>query len=697
MIHTLTIELGGRNLTIETGKVARQAGGSVWVRYGDTVLLATAVGGTHEIDRDFLPLFVEYREKTYAAGRIPGGFFKREGRPNEKEVLSSRLIDRSLRPYFDKSFRFEIQVMAEVLSSDQENDPDVLGLIGASCAVCLSDLPFPEPIGAVRVGMDQEGNFILNPTSEELEASRLSLVVAGTAGSIVMVEGESAEISEEQLADAMQFAHPHIKGIVEMVTKLVELAGKPKRDWQPKPVDEDLAQKVVARFSGKVAESIRIADKAEREGSMRACIDEALEHFAGEYPERRDEIVASLRRHERELMRSMILDESVRVDGRKPDEIRHITCEVGVLPRTHGSAIFTRGQTQTLVVTTLGTSVDEQKIEELMGQSWKTFMLHYNFPSYSVGETRPSRGPGRREIGHGALSERALAGVAPSNERFPYTIRLVSDVLESNGSSSMASVCGGSLSLMDAGVPIKAPVAGIAMGLIKEGQRTAVLSDIMGVEDYLGDMDFKVAGTAEGITSVQMDIKVKGLDIDTLKRALEQARLGRLHILNIMNQTIPESRPEISQYAPRILVIKINPDKIRDVIGPGGKMIKKITEQTGASIDIEDDGTVKIACIDSEMAQKAVDIVRSLTEDPEIGRIYRGRVRRIVNFGAFVEILPGRDGLVHISELEHHRVVRVEDVLSEGDIVLVKVIGVDEEGKIRLSRKAVLEESEKGR
>ncbi len=695
MIHTLTMELGGRNLTIETGKVAKQAGGSVWVRYGDTVLLATAVGGTHEIDRDFLPLFVEYREKTYAAGRIPGGFFKREGRPNEKEVLSSRLIDRSLRPYFDKSFRFEIQVMAEVLSSDQENDPDVLGLIGASCAVCLSDLPFPEPIGAVRVGMDQDGSFVLNPTSGELEMSRLSLVVAGTAESIVMVEGEAAEISEEQLADAMQFAHPHIRSIVEMVNKLVELAGRPKRDWQPKPVDEKLAEKVVMGFRDRVAASIRIADKAEREGAMRACIDEAMEQFAAEYPERGDEIAASLRRHERELMRKMILDESVRVDGRRPDEVRHITCEVGALPRTHGSAIFTRGQTQTLVVTTLGTSVDEQKIEELMGQSWKTFMLHYNFPSYSVGETRPSRGPGRREIGHGALSERALAAVAPSNERFPYTIRLVSDVLESNGSSSMASVCGGSLSLMDAGVPIKAPVAGIAMGLVKEGQSTAVLSDIMGVEDHLGDMDFKVAGTAEGITSVQMDIKIKGLDIDTLKRALEQARLGRLHILNIMNQTIAESRSEISQYAPRILVIKINPDKIRDVIGPGGKMIKKITEQTGASIDIEDDGTVKIACIDSEMAQKAVDIVRSLTEDPEIGRIYRGRVRRIVNFGAFVEILPGRDGLVHISELEHRRVARVEDVLSEGDIVLVKVIGVDEEGKIRLSRKAVLEESEK--
>lgn len=695
MIHTLSIELGGRNLTLETGKVAKQAGGSVWVRYGDTVLLATAVGGAKEIDRDFLPLFVEYREKTYAAGRIPGGFFKREGRPNEKEVLSSRLIDRSLRPYFDKSFRFEIQVMAEVLSSDQENDPDVLGLIGASCAVCLSDLPFPEPVGAVRVGMDEDGQFVLNPTSEQLEASRMSLVVAGTAESIVMVEGEAAEITEEQLADALQFAHPHIRSIVEMVSKLVALAGKPKRDWQPKPVDQDLTREVVSKFHDRAAESIRIADKAEREASMRVCIDEAIGHYAEEHAGREEEIAGILRKHERELMRNMILDESVRVDGRRPDEIRHITCEVGVLPRTHGSAIFTRGQTQTLVVTTLGTSVDEQKIEELMGQSWKTFMLHYNFPSYSVGETKPARGPGRREIGHGALSERALAGVAPSNERFPYTIRIVSDVLESNGSSSMASVCGGSLSLMDAGVPIKAPVAGIAMGLIKEGHRTAVLSDIMGVEDHLGDMDFKVAGTAEGITSVQMDIKVKGLDLETMKRALDQARRGRLHILGIMNQTIAESRTEISQYAPRILVIKINPDKIRDVIGPGGKMIKKITEQTGASIDIEDDGTVKIACIDSEMAQKAVDIVRSLTEDPEIGRIYRGRVRRIVNFGAFVEILPGRDGLVHISELEHRRVARVEDVLNEGDIVLVKVIGVDEEGKIRLSRKAVLEESEK--
>ncbi len=690
---TVSMELGGRTLTIETGRVARQASGSVLVRYGDTVVLCTAVVSRRETDRDFLPLLVDYREKTYAAGRIPGGFFKREGRPTEKEILSSRLIDRSLRPLFDQSNRYDTMIGAEVLSHDQLNDGDTLGLIGGSCALNLSDLPFPGPVGAMRLGLGPDG-FLINPTAEEVEFSRMNIVIAGTEDSIVMVEGEAREISEETLIEAFRFAHPHIQQIVRLQQQLISAEGKAKRDWTPKEADPEILKAVFTEYKEGVSRAIRVAVKQDREAAVEALADEAAARFADTFPEREAEIRSVFHDLEKQLMRRMILEEGARADGRGLTDIRPISCEIGVLPRTHGSAIFTRGQTQALVVVTLGTSTDEQKIEELMGQSWKTFMLHYNFPSYSVGEVRPNRGPGRREIGHGALAERALSGVVPSNERFPYTIRIVSDVLESNGSSSMATVCGASLSLMDAGVPIKAPVAGIAMGLIQEGEQVAILSDIMGVEDHLGDMDFKVAGTADGITGVQMDIKIKGLDLETLRRALEQARAGRLHILEAMNGTIARSRAEISPYAPRIIVININPDKIRDVIGPGGKTIKKITEQTGAQIDIEDDGSVKVACVDSEMAKRAVEIIRSLTEDPEVGRIYRGRVKRIVNFGAFVEILPGRDGLVHISELENHRVARVEDVVKEGDVVFVKVIGVDDEGKIRLSRKGVPQEYE---
>ncbi len=696
MEHTFSLELGGRTLSIEVGRLAKQASGSALVRYGDTVVLATAVVSKQETERDFLPLLVDYREKTYAAGRIPGGFFKREGRPNEKEVLSSRLIDRSLRPLFEKSIRYEIQISAEVLSSDQENDGDTLGLIGASCAACLSDLPFPGPVAAVRIGLGENG-FILNPTSFDLEASRMNIVVAGTDDSIVMVEGEAREVTEEQLVEAFRFAHPRIRELVALQNEIVAAAGRPKRELPRKVEDAALVGAVTSGWAARIGEVVRIAKKEDREAAFLALETEGLEKLAESFVDKGAEIRSVFEDLEKSLMRKMILEEGIRSDGRSAEDIRPITCEVGVLPRTHGSALFTRGQTQALVITTLGTSVDEQKIEELMGQSWKTFLLHYNFPSYAVGEVRPNRGPGRREVGHGALAERALSGVVPSNERFPYTIRIVSDVLESNGSSSMASVCGASLALMDAGVPIKAPVAGIAMGLIQEGSKVTILSDIMGVEDHLGDMDFKVAGTSEGITGVQMDIKIKGLDFEVLRRALGQARRGRLHILEIMNRTLAQSREEISRYAPRILVININPDKIRDVIGPGGKTIKKITEQTGATIDIEDDGSIKVACVDSEMAARAVDIIRSLTEDPEIGRIYRGRVKRIVNFGAFVEILPGRDGLVHISELEPHRVGRVEDVIKEGETVLVKVIGVDEEGKIRLSRKAVDQETGQAR
>ncbi|MCC7143137.1 MAG: polyribonucleotide nucleotidyltransferase [Candidatus Eisenbacteria bacterium] len=696
-MHKLELELGGRPLTVETGRLAKQASGAVLVTYADTVLLATVVIGRTEIDRDFLPLTVDYRERTYAAGRIPGGFFKREGRPTEKEILSSRLIDRSLRPFFEKSNRYEIQIQVDVLSSDQENDSDVIGMLGASAAVCLSDMPFPVPLAAVRVGL-VGGELVVNPTTSELEESRVNIVVAGTEDSIVMVEGESREISEAQLVEIFNFAHRHIAELCRLQSRLVAAAGKPKRTLPVREIDPGLKETVAATYRPKVEQVVRIAEKMERERAMDGVRTEALAQFApvgaaDTTPDRTKAVAKIVDKLESEVLRKMVLAEGVRADGRKTDQIRPITCEVGVLPRTHGSALFTRGQTQALVVATLGTSVDEQRIEELTGQSWKTFMLHYNFPPFSVGETRPNRGPGRREIGHGALAERALSAVVPANERFPYTIRIVSDILESNGSSSMASVCGGSLSLMDAGVPIKSPVAGIAMGLVKDGDQVAILSDIMGIEDHIGDMDFKIAGTEAGITAIQMDIKIKGLDFGILTKALEQARQGRIHILGIMNQTLADSRKEISVYAPRIIVIKINPDKIRDVIGPGGKMIKKICEETGAQIDVEDDGTVKVACVDSEMANRAVDIIRALTEDPEIGRTYRGKVKRIVNFGAFVEILPGRDGLVHISELENHRVARVEDVLAEGDVVLVKVIGVDEEGKIRLSRRAVLQEA----
>jgi len=698
---TVSLDLGGRRLTIETGRLAKQASGAVLITYGDTVVLATAVIGRTEIDRDFLPLTVDYREKTYAAGRIPGGFFKREGRPTEKEILSSRLIDRSIRPLFEKSNRYEIQIQTDVLSSDQENESDFLGLIGASCAVCLSDMPFPGPVAAVRVGL-VGGELVLNPTTVELEESRLNMVVAGSADSILMVEGEAREISEAQLLEVFRFAHPRIQELVRLQAELVAQCGKTKRALPVKALDPAFVETVESAWRSRVEKLVRIPDKAERELAMddvraEAKAAQANSPVATASPDQLSKLQAAavkvVDKLEGEILRQMVLTEGLRADGRKPDQIRPINCEVGLLPRTHGSALFTRGQTQALVVVTLGTSTDEQRVEELTGQSWKTFMLHYNFPPFSVGETRPNRGPGRREIGHGALAERALAAVAPSNERFPYTIRIVSEILESNGSSSMASICGGSLALMDAGVPVKAPVAGIAMGLVLEGDQTAILSDIMGIEDHLGDMDFKVAGTSEGITAIQMDMKIKGLPFDVLERALDQARRGRLHILGIMNETMERSRAEISRYAPRILVIKINPDKIRDVIGPGGKTIKKICEETGAQIDVEDDGTIKVACVDSEMAQRAVEIVRSLTEDPEIGQVYRGKVRRIVNFGAFVEILPGRDGLVHISELENHRVARVEDVLAEGDAIMVKVIGVDEEGKIRLSRKAVLQEA----
>ena len=689
MPETVSLDLGGRTFSIEVGKVAKQASGSAWVRYGDTVVLVAAVASKYPIDKDFFPLSVEYREKTYAAGKIPGGFFKREGRPTEKEILSSRLIDRPLRPLFPDGFRNEIQISATVLSSDQANDSDVMGITGASAALMVSDIPFPEPVSGVRVGLI-DGKLILNPTFQELEQSALDMVVAGTDSSIVMVEGGAREVPEPTVVEALQFAHKHIVELNKIQHELKKRIGKPKREITLPQKDASLTADVERAFGDRIRKANEIPTKDERQMELDKVKEEATVRFKESHPETVKQLGGILEHIESQDLRKRILKDNKRADGRGPDDIRAITCEVGVLPRTHGSALFTRGQTQSLVATTLGTKVDEQRVEELEGQSWKSYMLHYNFPPFSVGEVRPMRGPGRREIGHGALAERAIEPLIPSDIDFPYTIRIVSDILESNGSSSMATVCGGSLSLMDAGVPIKTHVAGIAMGLIMEGKDVAILTDILGVEDHLGDMDFKVTGTREGITAFQMDIKIEGLSMDIMTRALEKARVARMHVLQKMEEAISKPRAELSPYAPRIYIIMIDPDKIREVIGPGGKMIKKISAETGTQIDIEDTGEVRIAAFSGADGDRAREIIRGITEDPEIGRIYSGTVRRVVPFGAFVEISPGKDGLVHISELETHRVERVEDVINEGDTVLVKVIGIDREGKIKLSRKQAL-------
>jgi polyribonucleotide nucleotidyltransferase len=691
MLHNMSIEVGGRKLTLETGRMAKQASGSVTIQYGDTVVLAATVADKNPTTRDFFPLTVEYREKTYAAGKIPGGFFKREGRPTEKEILSSRQIDRPLRPLFDKAFNYEIQIFATVLSSDQENDSDILGLIGASAALMISDIPFPEPVAAVRIGM-VDGEMVVNPTFAQLEDSDIDVVVAATRENIIMVEGGSREVSEEVMLKALRMGFEAAQPIIDLQHRLREAAGKPKRPIPAKADTSALEKDIHSRFAAAVQAAGKIALKEDREKEMKRITEEAVAALGETHADLVAKIPGLVEDLEREELRRAILDENRRADGRDTRTIRPITCEVGVLPRTHGSALFTRGQTQALAVCTLGTSNDEQRVEELEGQSWKSYMLHYNFPPFSVGEVRPLRGPGRREIGHGALAERAIEPVIPGDEIFPYTIRLVSEILESNGSSSMATVCGSSLALMDAGCPIKAPVAGIAMGLVKEGPKFAILSDILGVEDHLGDMDFKVTGTREGLTAFQMDVKIAGIGFDLIEQALQQAHDGRMHILGIMEQTLGTARKELSVFAPRILIHKIDPEKIREVIGSGGKVIKRITEQTGAQIDIEDDGTVKIASYDSKGGEAALAMVRAIAEDPEIGRVFTGTVRRITTFGAFVEIVPGKDGLVHISELEPHRVARVEDVCAEGDKMLVKVIGIDKEGKIKLSRKQALAE-----
>lgn len=689
MSHSVRVDIGGRTLSIETGAVAKQADGAAWVRYGDTVVLVAAVASKEPSDLDFFPLLMDYREKSYAAGRIPGGFFKREGRPTEKETISARMMDRPIRPLFPKGFKNEVQIAAIVLSSDQENDSDVLAVIGASAALNVSDIPFPEPVSAVRVGR-LEGALKINPTFSELDESDMDIVVVGTTSNIVMVEGSAKEVPEGALLEAIEFAHKHIISINEIQNELTKLVGKPKRDWTPPPDISSLKNDVKSHFLDEIREANSLPDKERRQEAMETVKANVLEQFLEKYPDSELMLREAVGAAEKEELRRQILDEGVRSDGRKLDEIRDISCKVGVLPRTHGSALFTRGQTQSLVVTTMGTSRDEQRVEELEGESWKSYMLHYNFPPFSVGEVRPIRGPGRREIGHGVLAERAIAPVIPSDEVFPYTLRIVSDILESNGSSSMATVCGGSLALMDAGVPIKAPVAGIAMGLVKEGDKVAILTDILGIEDHLGDMDFKVTGTRSGVTAWQMDVKIAGISTDIIKEGLERARKGRMHVLDIMEATIDKPRSEISPYAPRVIVMQIDPDKIRDVIGPGGRVIKRITEETGAEIDIDDSGEVKISSLTASGGDRAAQMVKDLTEDPEIGKVYQGKVKKIVNFGAFVEILPNRDGLLHISELDTRRVARVEDVVKEGDVVMVKVIGVDREGKIKLSRKAAL-------
>ncbi|MGH7855780.1 MAG: polyribonucleotide nucleotidyltransferase [Candidatus Binatia bacterium] len=689
------INFHGRKLSIEVGRMAKQASGSALIRYGDTMVLVTAVASREaRAGIDFFPLTVDYQEKTFAAGKIPGGFFKREGRPSEKEILTSRLIDRPLRPNFAEGFLCETQVIATVLSADKDNDPDAIALTGASTALQMSDIPFNGPIAAVRMGR-VAGKLLVNPTIVDLERSDLNLVVAGSRDSIVMVEGGARIVPEDAVLDALFAAHEAIQPLLDLQDELQRALGKPKRTV-PKPVrDEVLIEKVRKLAVPKIREAMALAAKHERNDQLRDVSREIGEALALEYPDRQSEVRAAYEDAQYELFRSQIIGERRRVDGRGLKDVRPIQSEVGLLPRTHGSALFTRGETQALCVTTLGTGSDEQKIDALLGEYYRKFMLHYNFPPFSVGEARFLRGPGRREIGHGALAERALAAVLPDEEKFPYTIRLVSEVLESNGSSSMATVCGGSLSLMDAGVPVKAPVAGVAMGLIKEGDEVRVLTDILGDEDHLGDMDFKVAGTADGVTAVQMDNKIGGVSRDVMRDALYQAREGRLHILAEMAKALPKHREDLSTYAPRIVTLKIKVDKIRDVIGPGGKVIRSIVEETGCKIDVEDDGTILVASSDGEAMRKAVERIQQITAEAEIGKIYKGTVRKIMDFGAFVEILPGTDGLVHISQLAPERVNRVTDVVKEGEEILVKVLEIDKNGKIRLSRREAMREAEK--
>jgi polyribonucleotide nucleotidyltransferase len=698
MYKKMEIEFAGRRLSLETGRLAKQSHGSVLAQYGDTMVLATVVSAYEARPNvDFLPLTVDYQEKTFAAGKIPGGFFKREGRPSEKEILTSRLIDRSMRPLFPKGYDCETQMIVTVLSADRENDSDVLSIIAASTALELSDIPHAGPVAAVRMGRI-DGKLVVNPLVPDYENSDVSIIVSAKPDTIAMLEGGARIVDEDTLLEALYMAHESMAPIFEMQQELKRLAGKPKRAFTPKELDKDILAAVKESASKGIEQALAVKEKKARREAMHAAEATAAAALASRYPERESEIHEAFEKVERTIVRQAVVDHDRRIDDRKSTEIRQLAAQVQVLPRVHGSALFTRGETQVLATATLGTSSDEQKIDALLGERYKKFMLHYNFPPFSTGEAKRYGAPGRREIGHGALAERALTPTLPDEETFPYTIRVVSEVLESNGSSSMATVCGGSLALMDAGVPVKAPVAGIAMGLIKEGDKIAVLTDILGDEDHLGDMDFKVAGTATGVTAIQMDNKVGGITKEIMRRALMQARDARLFILSVMEKAIPTARKDVSAYAPRIVTIKIKPDKIRDVIGPGGKVIRGLVEETGCKIDVEDDGTVLIAAADGVALEKAISMIQQITAEPEIGKIYDGVVRKIVDFGAFVEIMPGTDGLLHISQISDERVRAVEDVLHEGDEIPVKVLDVDRSGKIRLSlREARADLAKKGK
>jgi polyribonucleotide nucleotidyltransferase len=694
MVKRVSKEIGSTTLTLETGRMGRQADGSVVVQYGDSVVLVTiCVSRDPRPNIDFLPLTVEYREKFYAIGKIPGNFFRREGRPSAKEILSARQIDRPLRPLFPKGFTHEVQIIATIISSDQENNQDILGLIGASAASALSCAPVKKIVSGVRVGYI-DGEYVINPTFTQLEDSEINIVVAGSDDDVLMVEGSSYEVSEELILGAIDFAKGPIKDICDLQRELAEGIAAPIMEYTAVAATDEMIEAVSADFSDDILKAVLIADKQDRNASLKEIRARIQESLAERFPESEGELKLAFGSVEKAVVRKMILDDKKRIDGRGPEDIRPITCDLGVLPRAHGSALFTRGQTQSLGVLALGTKMDERMIDDLEGTSFKSYMLDYNFLPFCVGEVRMMRGTSRREIGHGNLAETAIEPVIPSDDVFPYTIRIVSDILESNGSSSMATVCSGSLALMEAGVPIKTAVAGIAMGLIKKDDTFVVLSDILGDEDHLGDMDFKVAGTSEGITAFQMDIKIDGLTLDIMSKALIQAKAGREHILGVMNETISQPREALSKFAPRILTLKIDPDKIGMVIGPGGKVIKGIQEQTGATININDDGTVLISSVESEGGEAALKMVSGIVQDAEVGTIYDGTVKRVTGFGAFVEVLPGKEALVHISELDTSRVKTVEDVVNVGDSIRIKVINIDNQGRIKGSRKAVLLEEQ---
>ncbi|HEV8305436.1 MAG TPA: polyribonucleotide nucleotidyltransferase [Gemmatimonadales bacterium] len=691
MVKHVERNFAGRTLKLEAGRLAKQAAGSCLVQYGETVVLAAVTISDNIANLPYFPLTVEYREKAYAAGKIPGGFLKREGRPSDEEILSARVIDRSIRPLFPEGFKNEIQVFIYVLSADQENDADVLGVTAASAALTMSRAPWNGPIAAVRVGR-VEGAWILNPTFQQLEFSDVDLIVSGSRDSIVMVEGGALELTEAEIVKALEVGHKGIRELLDAAEELTAEMRQPKMEWTKTEPPADLVARVKALAEPRIAEALNLPEKAERAqalGALKATIQEQL---AAEFPDNGKDIAHVIEEIEYETMREQVLTAGERVDGRGLDTVRSIACEVGWLPRTHGSALFTRGQTQALVSVTLGTTRDEQRIDsiDVAQETTKSFMLHYNFPPFSTGEVKPIRGTSRREVGHGALAERAIQAILPPYETFPYTLRIVSDILESNGSSSMATVCGGSLALFDAGVPVKSACAGVAMGLIKEGTRVAVLTDILGSEDHLGDMDFKVAGTRDGVTSIQMDIKIEGLDFKIISEALEKAKTARLHILDIMQQTLPQPRSQLSKYAPRIITLQIRPEKIGDLIGPKGKTIRGIQEQTGAEINVDDTGLVTISAV-GEGGERARDMIQGIMQEPEVGKVYEGVVKSTTAFGAFVEIIPGIEGLLHISELQHGRTEKTEDVVKRGDHVKVKLLEVDERGRMKLSRKALLE------